>query len=120
MLSLESLTFCLSKIHKKLNTGLAGLKRLYVRVLSFPHYIFMNIKSFCIGAKAYVQENFVVASNQSENGIVLPLFNTSNAFRTLCSMNVNFRNLEEVASINIEIQIKTHFTLALSGSCANI
>jgi len=80
----------------------------------------MKIKSFCVEVKAYIQENFVVTSNQSENGIVLPFFNTSNAFRRLCSVTVNFRNLEEVASINIEIQIKTCFTLALSGSCANI
>lgn len=76
---------------------------------SLPHYIFVKIKSFCIGVKAYIQESFVVASNQSENGIFLPLFNTSNAFRALRSMNVNFRNLEEVASINIEIQIKTFY-----------
>lgn len=87
---------------------------------SFLFSLHFDDQNFCIGVKAYIQENFVVTSNQIKNGIVSPPFNTSGAFRVLCSMNVNFRNLGEVASINIEIQAKICFTLALSGSCANI
>lgn len=52
--------------------------------------------------------------------MVLPLFCTGNAFRMLCRVNIDLRNLEELASVNIEIQIKTCFALTLSGSHAHM
>lgn len=39
-------TYILSKIHKKLNAGLAGVRQLYVRVLSSPQLHFYEDEKF--------------------------------------------------------------------------
>lgn len=51
LLSLESLTFCLSKIYKMLNAGLAGLRQLCVQVLSSPQLRFYEDEKFLYWSK---------------------------------------------------------------------
>lgn len=46
LLSLESLIFSLTKIYKKVNAGLAGLRQLCVRVLSSPQLCFYEDEKF--------------------------------------------------------------------------